>query len=94
VPAPAWTDEWIACRGAVRPITEHGRVDCPIGGWVRLARCLTCARLETVAAERDPRMACGMAGAGAWSAPPIEGHAALTTAAFPTPRRQRPGPGR
>ena len=49
--------DWIVCLGDSREALG-GMVTCPQNGRTPLAECLDCHLLETVARERDPRIAC------------------------------------
>lgn len=50
-------EQWIVCAGATR-YARRGRVMCPQWGIREATECLACHLLETVANERDPRVAC------------------------------------
>ena len=58
--AGAGGSAWMVCFGATREVSG-GLVSCPRAGTVSLGDSLACHLLVTIAAERDPRLACATA---------------------------------
>ena len=58
---PAPYVAWIVCEGAPRDVSD-GLVPCPYHGPTPVSVCMDCHLLETLAAERDPRLSCAMPG--------------------------------